>query len=164
MSYNAGENNPMWNGGVIIDMRGRSLLWQPEHPRANPNGYVFEHILNAEKVFGKFITANHPIHHVDGVLLNNANHNLVICEDTSYHALLHRRARALKACGHANWVMCRECKQYGPQETMTLHSTRKTQKIYIHKYCNAERMARWRKKNPDYWRKFYRRKKRGSSS
>jgi hypothetical protein len=53
------------------------------------------------------------VHHVNGDTYNNQNRNLVICQDDAYHVLLHTRAKALAACGHADWLKCCCCKQYG---------------------------------------------------
>jgi hypothetical protein len=52
------------------------------------------------------------VHHFDENTLNNSNDNLVICQDTKYHSLLHVRTRAYKACGNADWRKCKYCKQY----------------------------------------------------
>jgi hypothetical protein len=60
------------------------------------------------------------VHHVDENGLNNKNNNLVICENESYHKLLHKRKRAFDSCGHANWIRCSFCKQYDAKENMYL--------------------------------------------
>jgi hypothetical protein len=67
----------------------------PDHPRANTRGYVYEHILVAESVLGHSLPAGAVVHHVDGNKHNNAPGNLVICEDDAYHRLLHTRMRRL---------------------------------------------------------------------
>jgi HNH endonuclease len=83
----------------------------PQHPRAN-NGFVFEHILVAERALGKPLAPGAECHHVDGNPLNNLPSNLVICQDHQYHMLLHMRAKALKESGHVHWRMCHYCKRY----------------------------------------------------
>lgn len=98
----------------IRDSSGYWLVRLPAHPRAN-NGYVLEHILIAEKALGRYINEPHQVHHVDGNRSNNANSNLVICEDQSYHLLLHRRQRVLEAGGTPGAdKICSGCRQAKP--------------------------------------------------
>ena len=52
------------------------------------------------------------VHHINGVKADNRTCNLVICQDEDYHRLLHKRARALAACGNPNWRPCMHCGQY----------------------------------------------------
>ena len=86
----------------------------PEHPRANPEGYITEHVLVAERALGRFLRDGVEVHHVNRLRWDNRNANLVICQDRSYHRLLHMRAEALKVCGHAEWRKCKFCKEYSP--------------------------------------------------
>ena len=163
MQYNVRENNPNWGGGKSIDPKGKALVLYPQHPRANNNGYVFEHILIAERALGKKISKDTPIHHINENISDNHNSNLVVCESHAYHKFLHCRKRALEASGNKNWRKCRECKRYDDPKNMSIHTRKKHSNVYIHKKCHALRMARWRKKNPDYWRKFYKYEKGGGS-
>ena len=110
----SGERHPRWNGGLTT-RAGRPAEYRPDHPRATRGGYVYAHILIAETALGKFISREHPIHHFDENMTNNANSNLVICEDHSYHSLLHARARILRAGGNPNTdSICTKCKQVKP--------------------------------------------------
>lgn len=69
------------------------------------NGYVvvtlpsgvrqYEHILVAEKALGKPLPRGAIVHHIDENKSHNANTNLVICPDQSYHMLIHKRMRDL---------------------------------------------------------------------
>lgn len=104
---------------------------------------VTEHILLAEKAIGKPLPPGAEVHHVDCNGWNNSPGNLVICPDHSYHALLHRRQRALDACGDANFLKCHLCKQYGPAEEMYI---RKDGKGQWHRTCgNTSRTDRKRR-------------------
>lgn len=47
-----GVNNPLWKDGRS-NSSGYVVLLRPEHTRANVGGYVYEHILIAEKALGK---------------------------------------------------------------------------------------------------------------
>lgn len=107
-----GEKGSKWNGGKTINYYGYIQTLYPDHPRANVRGYVFEHILIAEIVLDKYLPDKAVVHHIDGNPNNNKIDNLVICENNSYHLLLHKRQRSLKACGHVNGVWCRWCKSY----------------------------------------------------
>jgi hypothetical protein len=75
---------------------------------------VLRHILIVEKVLGKRLPKGVEVHHVDLVRANDSNNNLVACQDRTYHRLLHKRTKALHACGHADWISCQICKQYSP--------------------------------------------------
>lgn len=82
---------------------------------------ITEHKVIVEKVLGKSLGESVEIHHVDGNGQNNSHANLVVCPDHAYHALLHRRQRALDACGNANWLKCVFCKQYDAPEKLHLY-------------------------------------------
>jgi hypothetical protein len=98
----------------------RIIIYYPDHPRSDGK-YVLRHILIAEIVLGKYITQNHPVHHIDKDTLNDSNDNLIICEDHYYHKLLHQRSKAYKASGHANWLYCRACNKYDDPSHFTLY-------------------------------------------
>ena len=104
-----------------VDGQGYINIYQPDHPNTHNNGYIFEHILIAEKALGKYLPQGAVIHHVDGNRKNNSPNNLVICQDNVYHHSLHRRIRALKTCGHVNWRKCNYCHQYDSPENMYVY-------------------------------------------
>ncbi len=85
------------------------------HHRADSAGNVMEHIVIAEAALGKPLPLSVEIHHVDGNKRNNANRNLVICQDREYHLLLHVRARIVRAGGDPNTQrLCSGCKALKP--------------------------------------------------
>jgi len=91
----SGVKNPNWKGGFALKsryIRHRAL----GHLRADSWGYVDEHILIAEKALGKPLPPKARVHHVDCNERNNEKRNLVICENHSYHQLLHLRTEALR--------------------------------------------------------------------
>ena len=122
-----GEKHPQWKGGRVNEGHGYIFVMIPEHPRANKDGYVREHIPMAEKALGRPLPLKAVIHH-------HTPEQLVICQDQAYHMLLHQRQRALKACGHASWRKCWICKKYDPPEKLMIRGDA----IY-HRSCNSER-------------------------
>jgi hypothetical protein len=94
-----GELNSYWKGGKIKNRAGYVLLTQPEHPRADISGYVFEHIIVAEQMIGRslkwFGTGNpksEVVHHINGIKNDNRPENLVIMTYAS-HMELHNEMR-----------------------------------------------------------------------
>jgi hypothetical protein len=92
------------------------FVYRPDHPLGP---VVYEHVVIAESALGKYLPPNAQVHHVDDNEHNNANSNLVICQDQAYHQLLHVRARILKAGGNPNTDgLCKNC---GPKPLELFH-------------------------------------------
>lgn len=89
-----GDKSNSWKGGRIYSGNGYFLLYCPNHPRADVKGYVYEHILIAEKALGKYLPPGAVVHHVNGTRDSGP---LVICQDDTYHKLLHKRIRRMNA-------------------------------------------------------------------
>jgi len=105
-----------WKGGKSISGGRYESTYMPMHPRASSNGYVLTHILLAEKALGKELPPKSEIHHYSGS-------QIVICQDRKYHMLLHKRTRALVACGHVDWLKCKVCKTYDEIRNLTISRT-----------------------------------------
>lgn len=93
---------------------------------------VRRHVLIAEAIFGKALPPGAVVHHADGCPGNDSPNNLVICENSGYHNLLHQRMRAYWACGHAHWRKCQRCKCY--DEPKNLYISRRGGAVY-HRGC-----------------------------
>jgi len=65
-------------------------------------GHSYVHRLVAEGVLGRKLKGDECVHHVNGIKADNANKNLVICPDASYHQLLHARQRVVDLGGNPN--------------------------------------------------------------
>lgn len=105
-----GKKSYNWKGGKTINARGYILRHDPHNGKAA--NYTKEHILIVEAVLGKKLPLFAVVHHFDGNTFNNNNSNLIICENQSYHILLHQRQRALRDSGNANMLKCSICKKY----------------------------------------------------
>lgn len=68
------------NGYVIVHC--------PEHAKANNEGYVYEHILVAEKKIGRKLKKSEVVHHLDFNRANNKPGNLLVLL-RSQHRVLH---------------------------------------------------------------------------
>lgn len=115
---------------------GRLHLIRRENGAGNINksGYIdmridgrrtYEHIVIAEKAVGRKLWHGVVVHHVNEIKSDNRNENLVVCQNESYHRLLHRRSAAHDACGNANYVRCPLCLVYGPPEIMGRQNSHK---------------------------------------
>jgi len=74
-----GAANGRWRGGRTRHKRGYLMVYAAGHPRAS-NPYVFEHILVAEELLGRYLTADETIHHRNAACAtNNRPENLELC-------------------------------------------------------------------------------------
>ena len=137
----SGPQHYRWKGGKTIQ-GGYAVTKIHGHKRANRHGYVKDHILLAESVYGGPLPVGASVHHVNGDKLDNRKENIVICQSESYHQILHRRERSLRACGDANYRICKYCKKYDDVANMSVASD--GLQIY-HKKCASARMAVLRK-------------------
>ena len=115
--------------------KDRRLVYQPKHPYAGNYGYVKEARLIVEASIGKYLSRRSVVHHADGNPHNNQRGNLVVCEDQGYHLLLHRRARAYLATGHANWRICRFCGCYDAPTNLRIYRRGPNKDSVAHASC-----------------------------
>ena len=106
------------------------------------NKQVREHIAVAEKAFGRKLPCGAIVHHADRNKSNNENSNLVICPNDAYHLILHRRLRAMDACGNPNWVKCWVCKTYSSPDDIVVNGKNTHHKKCVNEYQNKARAIR----------------------
>ena len=84
----SGANSYAWKGGKKITPKGYVQVLRKGHPRADPNGYVFEHIVIWEQHTGIPVAPGFVVHHLDGNKTNNDISNLCLMTfggHSSYH-------------------------------------------------------------------------------
>lgn len=83
-----GPGSPTWSGGRKLSTDGYWLVYVPNHPSADRNGYVREHRHVMEQHLSRLLTAKEVVHHLDEDKLNNEIKNLEVLTN-SEHARLH---------------------------------------------------------------------------
>jgi predicted ArsR family transcriptional regulator len=89
-----GEKNAYWKGGKRINENGYVELYMPSHPKARPNGYVYEHIYIAEQMIGRPLKSfgmrdarTEVVHHINGIKTDNRPENLLVLGVNEHHKL-----------------------------------------------------------------------------
>lgn len=88
-----GKNHHCWKDEKRTTVNGYVLLFKPKHPRANINGYVFEHILVAEKMACRPIEEGEELHHINGKRDDNREENLMVFPSKGTHVSFENRYR-----------------------------------------------------------------------
>jgi HNH endonuclease len=70
------QANSNWKGGRTRHKAGYVMVRVPGHPRAGRGLYVFEHILVAEGLLGRYLVEGESVHHINGVRHDNRPENL----------------------------------------------------------------------------------------
>lgn len=127
-------------GYRYVSPRGYVYVTDHDNSHANDRGFVLEHVKVVTDILGKPLPKGAEIHHIDEDRSNNSPSNLVVCQDSKYHKLLHQRLRAKKACGHASWRQCHVCKVWDAPENLHIHPKSKP----YHRPCMRATWARYR--------------------
>ena len=78
-------------------MKARYLReFAPHHPKANNLGYVYSHILAAEKKLGRSLNPGECVHHIDEDKHNNSLDNLMVFKSNADHAAFHKGVDAVQ--------------------------------------------------------------------
>ena len=70
-------------------INGYILIYLPSHPKANNDGYVYEHIVVAENKLGRPLRDGEIVHHIDGNRSNNSPDNLLVFKSRGDHVAFH---------------------------------------------------------------------------
>lgn len=139
-----GSSHHSWKGGRTQTGKYARVL-RHGHPRAETNGYVYEHILVVEAVRGgRALPDGAEVHHVNGDGTDNRPQNLIVCQDHEYHMLLERRGAALAECGHAGWFKCKYCKAWSDPSRMVDAGSGNEM---CHPRCRASYLRAYRRRN-----------------
>ena len=89
-------------------LNGYRVIYFPNHPSAmksnNWNGFIYEHIVKAERMLGRSLTKKEYVHHLNSNRLDNRVENLLVLEcsqHTKLHSWLNNRSNevvVLKYC------------------------------------------------------------------
>jgi len=90
-----GKDHPNWKGGRIKSS-GYIFVYRPEHPRANRDGYVREHILVWEESHGKPLPKGWIVHHLNGEKDNNQPKNLKGLPNKKHYLVLQAKAKRIQ--------------------------------------------------------------------
>ena len=75
-NYKVGEKHHNWRGGRQKASGGYIIIHRPEHPNADKNGYVKEHIFVMSQIIGRPLLKGETVHHKNGVRDDNDPSNL----------------------------------------------------------------------------------------
>ncbi len=71
-------------------------IYNPNHPRSNSNGCVYEHILISERKLGRLLNSEEVVHHIDDNKENNNPNNLIVFKTKADHTSFHHGGELIK--------------------------------------------------------------------
>lgn len=92
----SGENANRWKGGKISHGEGYIQIYQPNHPFAIRNGYIFEHRLVVEQQIGRYLLLEETTHHLNEIKDDNRPENLMAFTSKSAHIRFHKNPDNVK--------------------------------------------------------------------
>jgi len=91
-----GDKHPNWKGGRKKTDDGYTEVLNREHPRANKQGYVREHILVWESCHDRPLPVGWVVHHLNGIMSDNRPENLVALTTKKHFFILRAKAERIK--------------------------------------------------------------------
>jgi hypothetical protein len=107
---------------------GYIYVYSPTHPRAKPNGYVAEHIIVAERKYGRQINPKiEDIHHINKIKSDNRPENIIVLSKKSHQHIHNPRygdyrnkRYDLCICGKKKRIVSKLCRQCNWEHTKIL--------------------------------------------
>jgi len=84
-----GPRSHSWRGGHPKSGNGYVLVWSPDHPKHNKQGYVYEHRLVMEAFLGRPLLPAEVVHHINGIPDDNRTENLERFDSNADHLRHH---------------------------------------------------------------------------
>lgn len=84
----SGPNNYHWSGGRKKHSGGYVLVYAPDHPHRDRNGFVLEHRIVMENALGRILDESEIVHHKNLIKNDNRIENLQVMKRDE-HARLH---------------------------------------------------------------------------
>lgn len=111
----------------------------PNHPRAKSDGCVYEHIIIAEKILGRYLKPEEVVHHIDENKHNNHPKNLMIFATRGDHTRFHKTNTINRKlyCINNVWyceIILPKCKVCG-KEFQPTHRHIKRPQLYCSTEC-----------------------------
>lgn len=73
-----GEKANRWKGGRFISSWGYVLVYKPDHPNSDCDGYVREHRLVMEQKIGRLLRSDEEVNHINRIKTDNRPENLEV--------------------------------------------------------------------------------------
>ncbi|MGE5438001.1 MAG: hypothetical protein ACM3O3_12325 [Syntrophothermus sp.] len=70
------------NGYNVVKVNNHKKSWE--------NGFVYEHIIVAEKILNRYLYDNEIVHHIDENKLNNNKNNIIVFTNKKEHTRFHK--------------------------------------------------------------------------
>lgn len=91
---NKGPKNSLFKTGERLTRYGYKMIYKPEHPNSQYDGYILEHRYVMASHLGRTLEEWEHVHHLDGNKLNNDIVNLQIIS-ASDHSRLHNKQKEI---------------------------------------------------------------------